>query len=988
MSLDPARAFLYRVLPWGDPDVYVNIHWTVPRPANKPGRPFVNGQPCRTLDEACAAVQYIQTKARNAQDIYVCLSTQAEADHKTVNGRTFTVAARSQRAAVKLKALFIDIDVKEKGYATQAAAFAALKDFLAHTGLPAPTVVVQSGTGGMHLYWTLQAPLTVPEWQPLANALAEATRRAGLICDTQCTVDAARIMRVPGTRNFKANPPLPVTLGATMRPDLPVEVMRQALAPYMGATVIPLAPRLAQAGINSELTAGLSAEAKPVDLDQVAASCGFVKNAIMTAGRDYANPLWNLTTLIATFSMGGRTDAHRMASGHPDYTQQETDDLFDRKLRERQEKNLGWPSCSSVQNAGCSDCASCPLLAFGRSPLSYARQAASAAPVGPVQQDQDLPSGFVRDAQGLVYKRVTSVEGVTENRQILSYPLYGPWLQDEPWAIGFLTRFGNPAREHRLVVPSRIFQSNFEKLAIFVGELGMQIQHDQRTLFKEFLVSWTQHLQTIKGAVVPAASYGWSVVDGKLEGFCYGSRVWGPTGNRPATNADPILANQYSPRGEIAPWMEAARLITDQKRPALDVILATSFAAPLVRFTGATGLLISAYSTETGVGKSSAILVAQSVWGHPIRGVQSLDDTTNSVVKKLGDLKSLPMFWDELKTDEQTSKFVAFAFQLTQGKTKSRLSQDATLREVTEWQTILLAASNDSLMDFIARKTKTTPAGAVRVLEYTVPKAPESLPPSVAARVLARTHDNFGHAGLAYAQFLGANHARVAREVAAIQDSVAQKLKAGQHERFWVAAVACLWAGTRYSNEIGLTQIDEKKLVRFLFQVVERARSELKQKPVDMQDPMSVLVILGDYLSAMRARHTLTTNRIHLGRGRPSTKNPVEIVTPTDVSKLDTIHVQVGRDDKMLRIVSPSLHKWLAEHGYSCGIVVQAMKDQLGARQVNGGYIAAGTQYSHGAPQLLLEFTFAGSSKLAAALNTNDPGDDAGDDVTASEASI
>jgi hypothetical protein len=38
----------------------------------------------------------------------------------------------------------------------------------------------------------------------LADALSAATQKHGLITDTQCTVDSARIVRVPGTKNQKS----------------------------------------------------------------------------------------------------------------------------------------------------------------------------------------------------------------------------------------------------------------------------------------------------------------------------------------------------------------------------------------------------------------------------------------------------------------------------------------------------------------------------------------------------------------------------------------------------------------------------------------------------------------------------------------------------------------------------------------------------------------------------------------------------------------
>jgi hypothetical protein len=72
---------------------------------------------------------------------------------------------------------------------------------------PAPSIVVRTGSpDACHAYWLLHSPLT-------ADGVERANRRlaAALGSDARA-VDAARILRPPGTRNFKYEPPRPVEL--------------------------------------------------------------------------------------------------------------------------------------------------------------------------------------------------------------------------------------------------------------------------------------------------------------------------------------------------------------------------------------------------------------------------------------------------------------------------------------------------------------------------------------------------------------------------------------------------------------------------------------------------------------------------------------------------------------------------------------------------------------------------------------------------------
>jgi hypothetical protein len=114
---------------------------------------------------------------QDTRDVYLCLSGQRNAQVRTSQkGREYMLPVRSQDNATGLKSLFLDIDIKAgSGYPDVPSAVAALGEFLKATGIPRPTMIVGSG-GGMHVYWVLDRAVIPAEWQPLADALADATR--------------------------------------------------------------------------------------------------------------------------------------------------------------------------------------------------------------------------------------------------------------------------------------------------------------------------------------------------------------------------------------------------------------------------------------------------------------------------------------------------------------------------------------------------------------------------------------------------------------------------------------------------------------------------------------------------------------------------------------------------------------------------------------------------------------------------------------------
>jgi hypothetical protein len=121
----------------------------------------------------------------------------------------FGVALRTAQAAVDrrgsaqycglLTALFVDCDFKHLGETESRKRLAAF-------AIP-PSIIVNSG-GGLHPYWVLRRPLDLQNGG-LATArslLQRLARSVADIVDTQVS-EPVRVLRVPGSLNFKYTPP-------------------------------------------------------------------------------------------------------------------------------------------------------------------------------------------------------------------------------------------------------------------------------------------------------------------------------------------------------------------------------------------------------------------------------------------------------------------------------------------------------------------------------------------------------------------------------------------------------------------------------------------------------------------------------------------------------------------------------------------------------------------------------------------------------------
>ena len=1027
-----AKEYLARVVAWpqaGEPG-FVNLHWTFPPSNPRPdGKPAWTGRAVTSVSEAAKTLEFALKEGSNTLDVYACMSTQLNADAKVTKGKkpfSYNAPIRLAANALHLKSFFIDIDYGKadgSSYATAEEAIVELMKFIGVVKLPKPTMIVSTG-GGFHVYWCVSSALTPDEWSPLAFALAEAAKANGLKCDTQCTVDSVRVLRLPDTFNRKKEPARHVRfIGPRLDFDYSLVRISEPLAPYMGRVPGLQSPTVDRslfplrqnpfAAIASELGGGLDDLRPAIDLDLVTPACGFLRDAVATGGAALNNPLWNITTLISSFTKGGRADAHRMGDKHASYSKETTDDFFDRKDRERRDRGLGWPSCATISATGSTACKSCALFAQGKSPLNFEQRpapqgsgvtqalagnhaAGGQAAVGQAagqgqtgagafgaaqasnpssllpsavtsQGNLDLPQNYQRNANGTISKIVADPNnpGGQLAVDISDYPMMNAWLQKDPNMLHF----------DSIVERNRVTQIDIELDFIGTNEMRKRLQSQGFMLnsndkaIGDFFVAWIKKLQQMKDSVA-SAPFGWQDKNGQTEGFIYGGQIWTPNGSSPSATANPVINQQYKPKGSDAYWLDAVKLVTSQGRPDLDAIVASAFAAPLVMFTGHLGMLMSAYSKESGIGKSTALRIAQAVWGDPIRAVQSLSDTQNSVMAKIGSVRSLPVYWDELKTDEDTKKFVNMTFQIAQGKEKSRLTQSAQMKEPGHWQTLVVSASNDSLIDHVTQQTSTTLAGLYRIFEYTVVPAPAAsvglVDTSEATIRLSKLNNNYGAVGLKYAQWLGANFKQIEKDMALISKQLNVETNSNQEERFWISLIAAILLGARYANMLGYSVFDEINLKAFMLRSLDTMRTLRGQQTVDLTRAINVSSIMASFLKDMQKENkVIFTDRIHIAAGRPpmpNSPNAVKVLSPSDVSRVNGIAVQVGRNDKLMRISSTAFGEWLKKQGKSRHLLMEALNASIGISHVVG-FLGGGTGLAF-AKENILQIDLASSSEL------------------------
>lgn len=945
------RDFLARVVPEGN-YLALSVNMT---PGTDQTRMMV-----RMFTGVDDAARFAAWAVKKGWEVFHCQASYRIAEAED-DGRGGTRYKGSKHAtnAVRSRALYLDLDVHRPGdkktpgvnaFASRQDAVAWLAGFIKDTGLPQPSIVVDSGYG-FHPYWILDEPLAPADWQVAAHALRAAMVAKGYIGDAGITTDIARILRTPGSVNRKdlANPQ-EVTV-KTAGPPIANITMMTALQPWVVYAASAQQMQNASAGaVVTALNGGPSAafkattvgsmasaaqanipdyaEGRLYRMANIASGCGQVAESLRTGGNGDPYPLWYTGFLtLAAFTTDGVDYIHPLSQGDPRYSTAGVEAAWAKVQAEKAAKQHGPPTCSWFQAHRPAACQGCPHAGQIKSPVVLGRD------------DSDLPRGYRRSGRGIEMERLDK-EGNPEWVLVSPGDItdFNVSMTSDGAQVSFRYRRGQTDTVVRYGQPEMLALSK-EKLASFLATKLIHLPSPEHVIrMRGLLVAWLDKMeaeQRLRMEATPA--FGWVERSGKIIGYAHAATVYGTDGSESFTSAgDPKVIAKYGMVGDFAPWRTACDFVT-AGRPDLTMLVAASFGAPLMRFTGQSGVIVSCISRQSGIGKSSAITVGQAIWGNPVIAINSLYDTMNAVMKKVGETSTLPAYWDELRSGGDTKRFTDLAFALTQGREKARLAADTSARSIGTWQTMLVAAANEPLMEHVIEDVQGSEAGALRIFEVEVTTPP--IPPVPgAAMIIAAAKSNYGHVGREYARWLAQNAPRLEAATTTLIDRIVQELGARTEERFYVAAIACILQGAAIANRQGWANFDISSLKLFLFDAFHTLRGGRSQTLVATSTGYDLETIMSEFMSAL-SHERLVTNIF----GDKNTFVNV-LLAPLGGRKAS---VQIAVKDGLVRIQRTALSNVLRAKNISFQAIKRELEEQWGAK-IRREPIGVGTPYSVG----------------------------------------
>ena len=895
--------FLNLLYPWStteDHQLFKTVTWTF----------FPNGEDKLKWANFSAQnydklVKLIETRSgRQNANLYVALGTLRMADYTKTTTDGYPKAIRQHSNVVSNNSVYLDVDVKDGAYASPADAKVAIKGFIQAVGLPKPTMVMKSGTGGYHVYWCGPVAIPVETWKTYARTLAEAAKAYGLFIDTSVTVNPVGVLRVPGSYNWKTVPPTQVVFDEPFcswkRYDiaqLHTQVLAYAQANAKAATMstaMPMGTRGTKVAQNFQANVGSSAPTP--DIDAVATGCPLVKSTLASGGAGQREPLWNLMMLLSAFTADPVDAAHKLSSGHAQYIPAETDKKLTDKINARANNpSLGWPSCSGFDAERDptmpSICQACPNFTQGKSPLNFAAMP-QAQPAPPGGTDPLMPLGYWRDTDNHIW---TSVADGPSTRQVevIPYPVVDAGIDQDTGALVFRAAIGGVEEWCSVNVSTSVTDNG---AAGSLASTGIMIANGAFKQARNLLMSWMAHLQNTK-ATIKSTSLGWT---SDRSGFTFDKIIYVPGGTQIAYRS--FEDSNYCAKGKLQPWKDAMALIYGNA--PLECVVASAFAAPLVELFGSESVVMSIHSAASGCGKTTAMKLAQGVWGDPVKAMSTLNDTNNAFMHKISNMRSLPCYWDELRTHKDMERVADLIFMVTQGKGKARMTRDIKLAETNGFKTMFVVASNYGLNEAIYSNTSGTEAGGLRVFELeAAPIAGSRFDMVASQQMMLEIHNsNFGNAGVAYIRYLVDNKANVVKAIKMVARDMHTRHKFDTKERFWASTMATILVGARLANLCGITRFNLASMEKCMVDALAATRANMRNQAYrTISRPDAALGILSEMIAFAREKNLVVTATIPMigTKGKPL---PQLVISPSEPRQLANVWIRVGDTDGRIRV--------------------------------------------------------------------------------------
>jgi hypothetical protein len=657
---------------------------------------------------------------------------------------------------------------------------------------------------------------------------------------------------------------------------------------------------------------------------------------MVQGSEDLEEPMWRAGLSIAQISVDRKKAIRALSEGYPGYSFEEASKKAD--------MTKGPYTCAAIENMNPTACKGCPH----KGKISTPAQLGKVIPAAETPEDRtvevvsreteehtscdvwkpsvevvtttlipEYPKPYFRPKGGAGVCKLIKVPGEEDTTKVVyEYDFYVTRRVNDPdtgealWFKLHLPQDG--VREFSMplttvVAPDKLRDALAQKRVITASA------EQTRELFL-YVTKWVRYYQMNQKAEQVRSQMGWTE-DGT---FVVGTRELLPTKDGkddliycPPANRSQYISQYLGERGDLASWREVIDFYNQEGMEAYAFAVFLSFGAPLMQFTQLKGGVYNMVSSGSGAGKTTALMSANSIWGHPTETMMKKDDTYNARIHRAGVLQHLPITVDEITNmDPKVLSDMMYASTSGKGKARMEASANAERMNTTTFQAPTLCTSNASIRDKL-QASKSFPEGELmRVIEVEV-KRNDKIPKSYTDMLFAKLEKHHGMAWVPYMRYVLNNQQEVIDLLSAVQRKTDLNAGLTQRERVWSALAAVALTGGSIAYSLGLHNIDVQRVARWVSTHMMKSSISITSSSSDVLDS------LADYMAENY------NNALIIQDAADSRTNMPNVPAAQPRGQLT---VRIETDTRRIFLVTTPLRKWCAEKQVSYHTMVESLQ--------------------------------------------------------------
>jgi hypothetical protein len=376
-------------------------------------------------------------------------------------------------------------------------------------------------------------------------------------------------------------------------------------------------------------------------------------------------------------------------------------------------------------------------------------------------------------------------------------------------------------------------------------------------------------------------------------------------------------------KGGLDEWKSVVNFYNNNGMEAQAFAFMLGFGSVLMPYTQVRGGIVNLMSPGSGTGKSTVQMAINSIWGHPFDLLLQNDDTYNAKIHRFGVLNNICATIDEITNmrDETVSQL---SYAITQGRGKNRMESQTNAERInhTTWRLLAVTSSNSSLYDKLFAMKDFPEGEMMRIIELKIHRD-EKFSKEFTDALFGKMLTNYGHAGEIFMKYVVDHLPEVLDILRDVQLRLDTAAGLGQRERFWSSIGALSITGGLIANQLGLIDIDVKRIFNWLVVLLKINKGDITAAPSDGASSIGAFIMAN-------------INNILIVRD-----NPADNGLPTAPLRepKGELLIRYEMDTKRLFLVQKKFKEWCAKNQVSyhdtvlgmrnAGVAVESVKKRM-----------------------------------------------------------